>query len=113
MAEQERRSLVAASRCVDAIVALGGGESDDSDRDDESEELLWLRVKAKIAERRRKFRQLDQTARGGAAGEEEARSAPDGATVAAAGAACQAGRRVAAVGIRGRLFSGDLGLGWR
>ena len=65
LAEQERRSLVTANRCVDAIVALGGGEGDDSDRDDESEELLWLRVKAKIAERRQKFRQLDRTARGG------------------------------------------------
>ncbi|KAF0310997.1 hypothetical protein FJT64_018152 [Amphibalanus amphitrite] len=71
--EQERRSQVAASRSVDAIVALGGPEGDDSDRDEESEELLWLRVKTKIAERRQKFRQLDLTARGGGETTEETR----------------------------------------
>ncbi|XP_043190143.1 uncharacterized protein LOC122364116 isoform X1 [Amphibalanus amphitrite] len=71
--EQERRSQVAASRSVDAIVALGGPEGEDSDRDEESEELLWLRVKTKIAERRQKFHQLDLTARGGGETTEETR----------------------------------------
>ncbi|XP_037075481.1 uncharacterized protein LOC119096691 [Pollicipes pollicipes] len=61
IAQAER---AAALRCVDAIVALGAPESDDSDRDEENEELLWLKVKAKIAERRRKFHQLDQSAGG-------------------------------------------------